>query len=111
MKAQTEITRLQDAKALKEIGVPCNTPVAHHKFSLKFSRHWRSLAIANGTSSEIEWRDIPVWFDEFMSKPGVEEILVEGEGGRPFCHDNRRTDTPQDVITKGSFLPRYSAVT
>jgi hypothetical protein len=153
MKAQTEITRLRDAKALKEIGVPCNTPVSHHKFSLKFSRHWGSLvvaqvrflntvfkyaaegqnasvrrrrqvgsrldditkairrcdafvvgganrsdqdeyengilalliqravpfvefwqetieAIANGTSSEIKWRDIPVWFDEIMSKPG-----------------------------------------
>lgn len=154
MNAQTEITRPQDTKALKEIGVPCNTPVAHHKFSLKFSRHWSSLvvaqvrflnavfkyaaegqnasvrrrrqvgsrldditkairrcdafvvgggnrsdqdehekgilalfliqravpfvefwretieAIANGNSSEIKWRDIPVWFDEIMSKPG-----------------------------------------
>jgi hypothetical protein len=148
------ITNPQDAKALKEIGVPCNTPVDHHKFSLKFLRHWDSLvvaqvrflnavfkyasegqnasvrrrrqvgsrldditkairrsdafvagganlsdqdehekgilalfliqravpfvevwretieAIADGTSSEIKWRDIPVWFDEFMSKPG-----------------------------------------
>jgi hypothetical protein len=154
MKAQTEITRLQDAKALKEIGAPCNTPVAHHKFKVKLDRYWDSLVgaqlrflsavfryaaegqnasvrrrrqvenrldditnairrcdtfvvgdanrsdqdehekgilalfliqravpfvefwqetievIANGTSSEIKWRDIPVWFDEIMSKPG-----------------------------------------
>jgi hypothetical protein len=153
MNAQTEITHLQDAKALKAIGVPSNTPVAHHKFSVKFSRHWGSLvvaqvrflnavfkyaaegqnasvrrrrqvgsrldditkairrcdafvvgganrsdqderekgilalliqravpfvefwqetieAIANGASPEIKWRDIPVWFDEIMSKPG-----------------------------------------
>ena len=154
MNAQTEITRLQDAQAPKEIGVPCNSPVAHHKFRVKLDRYWDSLvgaqlrflnavfgyaaegqnasvrrrrqvgsrlddittairrcdafvvgganrsdqeehekgilalfliqravpfvefwretieAIANGTSSEIKWRDIPVWFDEIMSKPG-----------------------------------------
>jgi hypothetical protein len=154
MKAQTEDTRLQDAKALKKMGAALNTPVAHDAFSLKFSRHWRSLvdaqirflntvfkyaaegqnasvrrrrqvvsrldditkairgceafvvgganrsdqdehekgilarflieravpfvefwqetieAIANGTSSDVKWRDITVWFDEIMSKPG-----------------------------------------
>jgi hypothetical protein len=148
MNALTEITRLQDAKALNESGVACDTPVAHHRFSPKFWRHWDSLvvaqirflnavfkyaaegqnasvrrrrqvgsrldditkairrcdafvvgganrsdqdehekgilalflirravpfvefwretieAIANGASSEIKWRDIPVWFDE-----------------------------------------------
>jgi hypothetical protein len=154
MNAKVEIIRLQDAKALKEVGAPLNTPVVRHNFSLKFNKlrasldgaqirflnavfkyaaegqnasvrrrrqvgsrldditkairrcdafvlgganrsdqdehekgilalfliqravpfveFWREIieAIANGTSSEIKWRDIPVWLDEFMGKPG-----------------------------------------
>jgi hypothetical protein len=46
MNARTEITRLQDAKALKEIGAALNTPVIHREFSREFSRHWRSLVHA-----------------------------------------------------------------
>jgi hypothetical protein len=46
MNAQTEITRLQDAKALKKMGAALNTPVVHREVSREFSRHWRSLVDA-----------------------------------------------------------------
>ena len=38
-----KITRLEDARALKELNAPLNTPVEDRTFSEDYSRHWLAL--------------------------------------------------------------------
>jgi hypothetical protein len=37
------VTNLKDAKALKKMGAPLNTPVEHREFSKEYSKHWFAL--------------------------------------------------------------------
>jgi hypothetical protein len=49
--------------------------------AVPFVEFWRETltAIAQGASPEIKWRDIPIWFDGFVSSlKGQKEILIEG---------------------------------
>jgi len=39
----TEITDIQDARAMKRMGAPLNTPVEHREFDLAISKHWINL--------------------------------------------------------------------
>jgi hypothetical protein len=46
MNAQLKATRPQDVKGPKEMDVALNTPVVHHRFSLKFSKLESALVLA-----------------------------------------------------------------
>ena len=41
------IMRLDDARVLKKLGRPLNTPITHHAFSEAYSRHWFALMDAH----------------------------------------------------------------
>jgi hypothetical protein len=42
----TTITSLEDARALKRLGVPLNTPIEHREFSPAYTDHWVDLMVA-----------------------------------------------------------------
>src|SRR5437879_312417 len=41
------VTKLKDAKALKKMGAPLNTPVEQREFSKEYSKHWFALMKAH----------------------------------------------------------------
>ena len=55
----TAITRLEDARKLKQMGLPVDTPVENRTFSLDYSNHWVALMNAHGEflSAVLEYID------------------------------------------------------
>ena len=47
MSSASNITRLEDARALKAMNLPLNMPVEKRKFSLEYSNHWVDLMNAH----------------------------------------------------------------
>jgi hypothetical protein len=47
MNTQANIINIQDAKAMKKMGSPLNTPAEKPEFSLAYSKHWVELMNAH----------------------------------------------------------------
>jgi hypothetical protein len=92
MDNKNNVTELQDAKALKRMHLPLNTPMEHREFSSEYTRHWVALLEAyagfmvavikySGTTSEAKWRTVVRRYNELVT-------LTEKEP--PFKDENER---------------------
>jgi hypothetical protein len=69
-------TNLQDARALKRMGMPLNTPVERREFSEAYSKQWLGLMKAHGNfcgalAGYIEVSSAPKWRKLRKSVDGI----------------------------------------
>ena len=64
-------TRLDDARALKRMNIPLNTPVEHRTFSKAYSKHWFALMNAH-TEFMLAMRE---YCDDADPRPGKWKLV------------------------------------